>query len=182
DWYTGTLFRREPLLAFDGANERGKRFFGDLTENCDLKGKSLAEFFRDQMIEALVCGRSHILVDFPRSKPAVNRAEEDARGNSRAYLVGYSAEELINWSRDEHGNYEWVVLRTEGLRKKSIEDLDWVKETRWAYYDKSVYRIYEQTEAAGKNTGIDLVNTGHHGLVKQARVPLFDLRLSDGLV
>jgi hypothetical protein len=181
DWYTATLFRREPLLAFDGANERGKRFFGELTEDCDLKGKSLTEFFREQMSGALVYGRSHILVDFPRSKPAVNRAEEDERGNSRAYLVGYSAEELINWSRDEHGNYEWVVLRSEGLRKRSIEDLEWVKETRWAYYDKGAYRIYEQTEVAGKKSEIQQVAAGQHGLVNQSRVPLFDLRLSDGL-
>src|ERR1700686_3852171 len=47
DWYTATLFRREPLLSFDGANDRAKRFFSAFTEDCDLKGTSLTDFFRN---------------------------------------------------------------------------------------------------------------------------------------
>ena len=43
-------------------------------------------------------------------------------GASRAYLVDYSAEDLINWSLDEHGNFEWVVIRTELLKKDHVED------------------------------------------------------------
>ena len=66
DWYTATLFRREPVLAFEGTNERAKKFFGEFIEDCDLKGTSLAEFFRRQFIEALVCGKSFILVFFSR--------------------------------------------------------------------------------------------------------------------
>jgi hypothetical protein len=42
DWYTATLFRREPVVAFEGANERGKTFFGGFIDDCDLKGSSLA--------------------------------------------------------------------------------------------------------------------------------------------
>lgn len=181
DWYIATLFRREPVLSFDGPNERGKQFFSNFTEDCDRKGTSLTDLFRERLVGALVHGRSHVLVDFPRSTPAINRAEEDERGNSRAYLVGYAADELINWSRDEHGTYEWVVLRTEGLKKMSIEDLEWAKETRWAYYDRNRYRIYEQTDRSDQRGDIELVAEGHHGLARQSRVPLFDLRLPEGL-
>lgn len=181
DWYTATLFRREPLLSFDGANERAKRFFCEFTEDCDLKGTSLTEFFRNQFIGALVYGTSHVLLDFPRWEPAVNRAEEDERGNSRAYLVGYSSEDLINWSLDPQGNYEWVVLRTEGLRKESVENEQWSKQTRWAYYDKTTYRIYEQVEQLGQRTEISVVATGQHGLAKRRRVPLFDVDVPEGL-
>ncbi len=181
DWYSATLFRREPILSFDGVNERGKRFFCDFTDDCDLKGSNLTDFFRQQMISALVCGTSHILVDFPRGKPAVNRAEEDERGNSRAYLVGYSREELINWSHDQQGHYEWIVLRTETLRKRNIEDSEWAKEIQWAYYDKHTYKIYEQTERAGKTSEVEVIASGNHGLAKQSRVPLFDVRVPEGL-
>src|SRR5271165_3360188 len=66
DWYTATLFRREPVLTFDGVNDRARKFFGDFIENCDLKGTNLSEFFRQRFVDALVSGRSHILVDFPR--------------------------------------------------------------------------------------------------------------------
>lgn len=182
DWYTATLFRREPVLTFEGKNERAKKFFGQFIEDCDLKGTSLAEFFRKQFVEALVCGRSHILVDFPRLKsPSGTRAEEDERGASRAYLVGYGADELINWSYDEHGHYQWVVLRTQSLRKERIEDTRWAKQTRWAYYDKETYRIFQQIEHGTERGAIVVEAEGRHGMANQSRVPLIDLRITEGL-
>jgi hypothetical protein len=180
DWYTATLFRREPRLTFDGKNERAKKFFGEFIEDADRKGGSFTEFFRKQFVEALVCGKSYILVDFPRlNAPAGTRAEEDERGASRAYLVNYAADELINWGYDECGHYQWVVLRTQSLRKEKIEDSLWVKQTRWIYYDKENYRVYEQNDTGRKE--IEVVAEGRHGLAKLARVPLQELRVSDGL-
>jgi hypothetical protein len=182
DWYAATLFRREAVLTFDGANERGKRFFGEFTEDCDRRGSSLTEFFRKQFIEALVCGSSYTLIDFPRLKrPSGTRAEEDERGASRAYLVNYSADELINWSFDEHGHYDWVVLRTQSLKKEKLEDKRWARQTRWVYYDKQIYRIWEQAEEEGHQQAAEMVAEGQHGLAKQSRVPLVDLRISEGL-
>ena len=178
DWYTATLFRREPLLTFDGPNLRAKQFFGEFADDCDLKGTSFSEFFRRIFGETLVCGKSYILVDFPRiDRPAGNRAEEDLQGASRAYLVAYSADELINWSHDEHGHFEWVVLRTRNLKKTKIDDPSWKKQTRWVLYDKQKYTIYEQTD----NGPIESVASGTHALAKQARVPLVQLAVSEGL-
>src|SRR5947209_19014855 len=37
DWYAATLFRREPMLAFDG-NDSGREFFSAFVEDCDRKG------------------------------------------------------------------------------------------------------------------------------------------------
>ncbi len=88
------------------------------------------------------------------------RAEEDERGASRAYLVSYAADELINWSYDEHGQYQWVVLRTQSLRKDKLEDPGWWKETRWVYYDKEKYRIYEQVEEGAKQGRVEVVAEG----------------------
>jgi len=182
DWYTATLFRREPVLAYEGKSERSRKFFGQFTDDCDLKGSSLTEFFRRQFVEALICGKSYVLIDFPRlNEPVETRADEDERGASRAYLVSYAADELINWSYDEHGHYQWVVLRTQSLRKHRIEDMTWFKQTRWVYYDKEGYRIYEQDEESTKRGRIEVVAEGKHGLARQARVPLVELRVSDGL-
>ncbi len=182
DWYAATLFRREPVLTFEGNNERAKQFFGKFIDDCDLKGASIAEFFRRQFVEALICGKSYVLVDFPRqSQPAGTRAEEDERGASRAYLVSYSADELINWSYDEHGHYQWVVLRTESLRKDRIEDATWKRQVRWVYYDKENFRIYEQAEHGNEHGRIELVSEGKHGLAKQMRVPVVEVRVSEGL-
>jgi hypothetical protein len=182
DWYTATLFRREPVLTFEGKSERAKKFFSEFTEDCDLKGTTLTDFFRRQFIDALISGKSFVLIDFPRlGHPAWTRAEEDERGASRAYLVSYAADELINWSYDDHGHYEWVVLRTQSLKKAKIEDPAWVKLTRWVYYDKENYRIYEQSEQGTARNPVEVVSEGRHGLARQARVPIVELRVSEGL-
>src|SRR5579884_576915 len=84
DWYGATLFRREPVITFDG-EERGRKFFGEFIEDCDRKGTSLTDFLRHRFVESLVAGRSHVLIDFPRPQiRAENRAEEEALGLSRA--------------------------------------------------------------------------------------------------
>jgi hypothetical protein len=182
DWYAATLFRREPILSFGGDNDAAKAFFCAFTEDCDLKQTSLSDFFRRQLLEALVGGASYILVDFPRTaQPAANRAEEDRQGASRAYLVSYQAEELINWSQDQQGNLDWVVLRTSNLRQDT-PDGGWFKEARWFYYDKEEFRIFRRVEGkAGEKSAPELVDSGRHGLAGLRRVPLFKLEVSEGL-
>ncbi|MEO8100797.1 MAG: hypothetical protein ABI811_24080 [Acidobacteriota bacterium] len=179
DWYGATLFRREPALTFTGPNEAGKRFFAEFVEDADRKGTSLADFFRVQFSESLITGASYALVDFPRAAGlAETRGQEDALGASRAYLVHYAADELINWSMDEQGSFEWVVLRTQELKKQRVEDEKWRTETRWAYYDKQTFRIFRRAEEDG---AIELVDEGSHGLAGLGQVPLFELRIPEGL-
>ncbi len=180
DWYAATLFRREPIVSFEGANDAAKAFFCGFTEDCDRRQTALADFFRKQLIEALVGGASYILVDFPRlpARPS-NRAEEDALGASRAYLVDYRPEDLINWSYDDAGNFDWVVLRTSGLRFDQADGA-WLKQPRWLYYDKQRFEVYRQP-AGGKQGKPVLADAGRHGLAGQNRVPLFPLKVSDGL-
>jgi len=178
DWYAATLMRREPALLFDGSDETARAFYDAFADDCDLKGTSLAEFFRQRMVQTLVEGASYIVVDFPRLPVAVsNRAQEDAAGLSRAYLTDYSPEELINWSYDDRGGLDWAVIRTESLRKSKITENDWTRETRWIHYDRQNYRVYQQAQ----NKEIHLVNEGPHGLAAQNRVPIFRLRVTEGM-
>jgi hypothetical protein len=181
DWYTATLVRREPVLDFEGSDDNARTFFEKFTDNCDLRGTTLTQFLKQQMTEALVCGKSYIVVDFPRADaPALTRADEDSSGRSRAYLIGYNADELINWSHDLNGELEWVVLRTSWLKQDSVKSFGWKKETRWIYYDRQKFEIYEQREAGQKKT-IELVDQGSHGFAGINRVPVFELRVSEGL-
>jgi len=177
DWYAATLFRREPIITFAGNDPPAEKFFAALAEDADRRETSLGDFFRRQFIESLVAGTSYTLVDFPRvtTRPGT-RAEEDASGASRAYLVEYAADDIINWSLDEHGNFDWVVIRTKQIKKDRVEDPEWRTETRWAYYDKQTYRVY--VEQGGKPV---LVDEGRHGLAKLHQTPLFALRIPEGL-
>ena len=185
DWYTATLVRREPVLEFEGTNDRAKDFFAAFVQNCDLRGTTLTQFFKQQLTEALVCGKSYVVVDFPRTDgPALTRADEDASGRSRAYLVSYSADELINWSHDQRGELEWVVIRTSLLKQDSVRTFGWKRETRWIYYDRERYEIYERVgpdQNKGDQKTIELVDQGSHGFAGIRRVPVFDLKVSEGL-
>lgn len=182
DWYAATLFRREPVLQVNGTEECGRRFLSAFMDDCDLRGTSLTDFFRAAFTEALVCGSSYMLVDFPRSSGvARNRAAEDELGASRAYLASYAPEDLINWSLDERGNLEWVVLRSQTLRQPAPNSTTGSLETRWAYYDKHQFRIFRRVAAGADDEPVELVAEGVHGLAHQDRVPLAELRVGDGL-
>jgi hypothetical protein len=182
DWYSATLMRREPVVLCEGQNDAGKQFYGEFVEDCDLKGTNLTDFFRRQLVQTLVYGRSYVAVDFPRFPgPAANRAEEEALGRSRAFLADYSPEEVINWSRDDRGNLDWVVLRTSTLRQGRVTDAGWQRETRWLYYDRENFKLYGQAEGSGADAKIRLLDEGRHGLAGLRRVPLFSTEVSEGL-
>ena len=178
DWYSATLFRREPVLHLDGPDEGARRFFSQFSEDCDRKGTNLSDFFRRQIVDALVYGSSYHILDFPKvSIHAETRAEEDKAGTSRAYLLECSPEAVINWATDENGNYEWVVLRNSYL-KGEADTKSWNEETRWVYYNRTHYRVFT---TRGDKQEIVEVDAGLHGMAKQHRVPLFEMKLPEGL-
>jgi hypothetical protein len=179
DWYGSTLMRREPMLQFEGSDEHAKSFYNTFSEDCDLRGTNLHEFIRQRFVQALILGSSYIAVDFPRvGGEARTRAEEDALGRSRAYLLEYAADEVINWNYDSSGAMDWIVIRTECLRQSKVTDAKWEKETRWIYYDRERFEIYRK---AGETEKIELLDSGVHGLAALRRVPVFEMKVSDGL-
>jgi hypothetical protein len=180
DWYAATLMRREPATLFEGNDAPGRRFYAAFSEDCDLKGTRLSEFLRRRMVDALVMGASYIVVDFPRAggREALTRAEEDAWGRSRAYLMDYGADEVINWSYDAGGGLESAVIRTQCLRQAEGPGAQWERETRWIRYDRENYQMFRR---AGEGKPIEAAGEGRHGLAALRRVPLFSLRVSEGL-
>jgi hypothetical protein len=184
DWYAATVVRREPVMTFEGSNERGIEFFDQFVRNCDLRGTSISEFFRQRLVQALVYGKSYFAVEFPRATGMVaSRAEEDALGRSRAYLVDYAPEDVINWSYDASGTLEWIVIRTANLKQAGVTESEWRRELRWVYYDRETFRLYSQevTDASAKDGAIELIAEGRHGLAEQHRVPVFEMQVGEGL-
>src|SRR5262249_12863496 len=96
----------------------------------------------------------------------------------RAYLVDYGPDEVINWNHDRTGGLDWAVVRTSCLQQSRVTDAKWERETRWIYYDREKFQVYRK---AGENKPIDLVDEGRHGLAALRRVPLFEVRVTDGL-
>ncbi len=179
DWYAATLMREEPVIDLTEGRGKSRDFFGEFVQNCDRRGTTLTQFFRQQLTETLVCGKSYVAVDFPGVRgaagPARSRAEEDELGRSRAYLVSYTADEVINWSYDDCGELEWLVIRTSCLKQDDVQSHGWTKATRWIYYDREYYEIYE------RNKEIELVERGKHGFAGIGKVPVYELQVSEGL-
>jgi hypothetical protein len=179
DWYAATVMRREPMLLFEGTDAAAKNFYNVFSDDCDLKGTNLHEFFRQQFVQTMVYGSSFIVVDFPRANgSALTRAEEDASGQSRAYLVDYSADEVINWNYDRSGGLDWAVIRTSCLQQSKVTDSKWEKETRWIHYDRENFQIFRK---GGEADPIVLIDEGRHGLASLQRVPMFEMKVSEGL-
>jgi hypothetical protein len=178
DWYSATLFRREPVVSYEGGKERGKKFFGQLLDDCDRKGTALADFLRQLFTQALVYGRSYALVDFPRQYgTASTQAEEDEMGFSRAYLTGFVPQQMQNWAFDELGRFDWVVFTQERLTPRPETKTGWATEKRWYYFDKQNFQVYQ---AVGEEKP-ELIDEGKHGFAALNQVPVFQLRLSDGM-
>lgn len=179
DWYVATLFRREPLLIVEGKDPAAKSFVANFSEDCDRRGTSLTDFYRQAMIDSLVCGSSYILVDFPRaSKQPQSRAEENEMGTASAYLSHCPPEMLINWSVDERGDFDWVVLKNSNLRKQSFRTAEWSRVTQWTHFDRERFEVYQQLEGEADT---HLIDSGTHGLAYLGQVPLFNLRMPEGL-
>jgi hypothetical protein len=117
---------------------------------------------------------------FPKCSMTVgSRAEEDLIGASRGYLVDCPAESLINWSLDDSrqlrvGGVADGVPPQERPRRAFVD-----KETVWRYYDRTTYRTYRRGQ--DRDAQVELVDEGLHALAAQRRVPLFELKVSDGL-
>lgn len=173
DWYAATLFRTRPTLDCRTNSRPAASFYNDFIENCDCRNTNIFELLRQTFVETLVFGESYVRIDFPNSQDeASSRAEEDATGASRAYLAPCSPLELINWSRDDSGEFEWAVLRTKREFQPRPEEGCLVAETRWTRFDREDYKVYVRREGEGETGEAQLVSEGRHGLAGLRRVPL----------
>ena len=182
DWYAATLFRREPQITLQGGSNTENAFYIDLLNNCDRNGADLSEFFRQQMTNAMVFGSSFTLIDFPRpSTPPRTRADEVEQKLDRGYLQALTPLDIIDWTYNDVGQLEWIVIRRTRLVRERLSDLEWRKETRFAQYDREHYAIYRQTEQSDGAVKTELVAEGKHGFARIKQVPVIETQVGDGL-
>jgi hypothetical protein len=169
DRYAEALLPGEPVLRFrDSA--RVMEFYRQFAENCDLKGTSLREFFRQRMVQALLCGWSYVVVEV-----ACAGGMENLPPRPRPYLVGYWADEVINWKHDGAGKLDWVVIRISCPQELEAAGVGFEWETRWMRYGREHFEIYCR---AGEDRPIEPIEEGPHGLAALDRLPIFRLRPS----
>jgi hypothetical protein len=64
------------------------------------------------------------------------------------------------------------------LQQSKVTDAKWEKETRWVYYDRERFQIYRK---AGEQSAVELVDEGRHCLAPFGRVPVFEMKVTEGL-
>src|SRR5207244_1582399 len=134
-------------------------------DDCDMAGTDFVEFFRQVFLQALVYQQSFVLVDFPRVEGLFHtRAEEDAFGKSRSYLVNYTPLDIPNWKLDAAGNFDWLVLRSNESFQPSFDSEEVVERDTWTYFDRTSYRKYQLDHDPKKppraRTEVPLVESG----------------------
>ena len=126
-------------------------------------------------------GRSHILVDFPRVGEG---SAEPGRGRRRRILEGIpcslSGGGVINWSRDERGEYEWVVILNKSQRQPKVDSPEVVNETYWYYLRQGGVKTYRRVDGAGAAAEFGL-SQGPHALYGNHACLFSRCKLSDGL-
>jgi hypothetical protein len=119
DGFLGLLFRRDPEMKLpDKASGVGASLHG-FSADVDLMGTSLFTFCKGVIGEVLAVGRCGTLVDWAGSTGGPMGHEE-----SRAYVVRYAAEDILNWQTERingHNVLTMLALR-EVVEKPDAED------------------------------------------------------------
>jgi hypothetical protein len=98
DGFLGLLFRRDPSVKLPDRNAGVGGALRVFTDDVDLMGTSLFTFCKGVTGEVLSVGRCGTLVDW------------DGDDESRAYVVRYAAEDILNWHTDRINGRNVVTL------------------------------------------------------------------------
>lgn len=150
----------------------------DFLDNVDGAGTTLLEFDETAAREALGMGIAYIGVDGPMTMPneAPTRLQELGAGMNRAFLTLYQAEDVINWSTDERGHLEWVMIR-QIVSEQGSPTEDRRHFEQLTLYDRESFRrwrreVDENGSAIGQSTDFVEVPIGNP-IHRMGFVPVF---------
>lgn len=165
------------------------QFWPDFGGNCDLKKNSLQKFQMGRIREAFITGRGWTLCELPKPEQDdagsllrfASRADEDAAGSRRAYLVALPTEAVIDWECDDDGDLLWAIVKDEKTPRVAPGDSRGLKVITWTIYDREGWQKFEwkQTKLKGsydKNAEADLIEEGTHSF---GVVPLEEIGLPE---
>ena len=112
DGFLGLLFRRDPEVKLPDRHAGVGGALRVFTDDVDLMGTSLFTFCKGIVGEVLALGRCGTLIDWQTD------------GESRAYVVRYAAEDILNWqtARINGRNVVTMIALREVVMKPDIED------------------------------------------------------------
>jgi hypothetical protein len=190
-WYSAAMFEVPPEILFDGKHDDD--FYDRFLENCDGAGTSYVDFWKKAFQHMLTFSCVWVLTDLKaleHGDPVPVTLEDERRlGLLDPHLAAYTPLNVINWRTDERGELRWVVVRTEVEDQEFLEERQLV--TRWFYYDREEYRVYEDRRSPEEDVRIATNDTNRraklirgpapHALSHVKRVPVRRATLTGGL-
>jgi hypothetical protein len=154
----------------------------------------MAQFIRQQLLEALIVQKAWTLVELPEMpmdldsgepvKPTT-LAEEEQLGLRDAYLVPICAEQVVDWEMDDDGQLAWaLVLKSTNRRRGLASGRNIIREEYTLYGPETWERFAIEWDQEKKPDGPDdddecgRISGGGHSF---GQVPLLTLDMPDGL-
>lgn len=208
DYFASSLFK-QPVNAVPDEDETpgtfDEAFYECFASDVDLGGASLPEFMRSALTTALVQRKALVAVDFPNiAGDIATRADEDASGAARAYLVTVDPESMIDWEYDEQvrkraqipgngvvefdvGRFKWCVLHRKTYPRASLLASRSVCVEEFKHWFRAddgsicwqLFRLeWDEQHKPNENTEVPLVEEGRTSFDV---IPIVELSLPDGL-
>lgn len=139
-------------------------YFEKFADNCTGDGTDLATFIRDISDNAGVCGYAGVIVD---GTQILENAPEVATGAfdkaaPPPLLRKVLATQLVDWSVDSGGQYNWVLIKT-AFMVDSDPDIERKMFDRYELWDRTSLRIFMR-EKGSKDEELVLKETKAHNL------------------
>ncbi len=183
-WYIAKLFARDPRIDGKTADTR----FASFLQDCDKAGTTFIDFTRSVFETMALYRRAFVLID--KSVPGddvLTRADEQAQGLDRPYLVAYDPRQAFNWAVDAYGNLKWIIFKTmDEFQDDPTGPMQ--RSANWWLFDRQTFRHYQYIAPEGPVDSIPffqnsdftkdadakatLVAEGPHSLASQNRVPV----------
>jgi hypothetical protein len=148
--------------------------------NVDGSGTDINDFVKKVGYLSSVFGAMHVLVATPATDfGIVLTKQQEKEQNIRPYTSLIYPQELVDWSIDKYGNFNWVILESTYLRD-SDPNVEREEETHYKLITKEEWKIvdedgnsvsFDDSESSGKNTlGFVPIVTIYHKNVNDNKV------------
>lgn len=151
------LFKQH-ITRNEGAPESVKAFWKCATKN----GLGIRDFSRQVGRKASIYGRIGIVVDNTAKAAVLSKAEEK-KLNVRTYAYIVGPEQLLDYSYDEAGELNWVLIAEATRDDEDPMASSGAQRARFRLWTKTSWSLYEEQGKSNKKTVV-CVGAGDHDL------------------
>ena len=127
-------------------------YWDSLADDADRAGTPWRRWWRELFTSAQIGRRAYVWVNLPARDAALevgSRADEERLGLLDAYLVPFTADQVIDWEVDERGGLQWLIAH-DVVQLRSGPGAPRGRVHRWRAFDAQHITVWEWTGTEGK--------------------------------